>query len=932
MDLFPEPDCNTEPLLVPLLVSSDTCPTPGPLEHAEFVVASRRYGIDFTRLEEIPEDTSPTHLASIIQSWLYFGTIEAFAHSHVDLTACVMQEGESPFAFPGVGSFISSKEICRLLNKGAKETNQRFKNTNGPPGAVRRSYAMDGHISFVWHILDGLDSLPLARTHPLPVIQLSIRILVIIIIGLQWDLLQFDGHDRKMYHPFELKPVLHPAKQLPSSAAQVLLEHFEKHEWCPYRRRQMCENHNYAMAYYMTRLANRSPPHVTHAACSDETCVANDIDPNKYTSRHTKEGCSCPHVRVPSGKIEKIINEGGIPLVKIKDHDSFGLPEIEIVKLTEHTPYVAISHVWSHGLGNPHDNSLPCCQLRRVATHIAELRVDTYKSVRAASTANSSQAYHHGVAWDLSRFRLSRKNELFWLDTLCVPVGRDAETRRLKTMSINKMAAIYAIANHVMVLDDMLSRIDASRAKASEVLARINISDWMGRCWTLQEGALNLTCQVKLLNSTGTNPRMIGCDLDFLFGLQMFPDWFPVNWISYGTSRVKARDVWPDFDLRVTSLFSRLLRRSQIGFDHMLFLTESQEYLFGELWKELSVRTTTKRKDTHIILASLLRFSVQKLCQLSNPADRLSAILWSLGGIPFSFFCSAAGPRDRPEQHHENRWLPLYPNATPVRNYWLRFDTDEMNTLRVHGRRKALLCDPRELAQWPSRSIAVGVCGEDGFTYIYRIEFYREDDDTFYQDHNGPICIMQEDDSAGDNGAGACFLTSAMSIPEYESRSSSDTRVDSDSEAGADRSDGLLATFDCPVFISVLRRAPSNPADATESVINTKNEAEAFAATDSTIEAISGEWIDARRIRILCILRRTHYNFTSSGDNDPNHGLSWKYCIGNDRILDLVILGSSDTSAHHSICCFDAKAPRIVQAGHWVCRFTFICGYRDVYR
>lgn len=37
-----------------------------------------------------------------------------------------------------------------------------------------------------------------------------------------------------------------------------------------------------------------------------------------------------------------------------------------VVRETREQPYVAISHVWSHGLGNAKENSLPWCQVLKL--------------------------------------------------------------------------------------------------------------------------------------------------------------------------------------------------------------------------------------------------------------------------------------------------------------------------------------------------------------------------------------------------------------------------------------------------------------------------------------------------------------------------------------------------------------------------------------
>lgn len=47
--------------------------------------------------------------------------------------------------------------------------------------------------------------------------------------------------------------------------------------------------------------------------------------------------------------------------------------KIELVESTDDTCYVALSHVWADGLGNPFGNALPKCQLLGLQTLAREV-------------------------------------------------------------------------------------------------------------------------------------------------------------------------------------------------------------------------------------------------------------------------------------------------------------------------------------------------------------------------------------------------------------------------------------------------------------------------------------------------------------------------------------------------------------------------------
>ncbi|EON66393.1 hypothetical protein W97_05490 [Coniosporium apollinis CBS 100218] len=180
-----------------------------------------------------------------------------------------------------------------------------------------------------------------------------------------------------------------------------------------------------------------------------------------YQTRHIRDECNCLDVSIPVEEMTRIVTEGDVPLVSIHPQ-AHGIIDLCVSRATNATDYVAFSHVWSNGLGNPQGNSLPQCQLEYFADAFVE------------------------AGWDRAR--------LFWIDTLCIPINQAA----LKTKAINQMGLIYSAASSVFVLDAELQQIRVSEtADHSHMLAlqaHILTSAWMGRSWTLQEGALAKAC------------------------------------------------------------------------------------------------------------------------------------------------------------------------------------------------------------------------------------------------------------------------------------------------------------------------------------------------------------------------------------------------------------------------------------------------------
>ncbi|KAL8786308.1 MAG: hypothetical protein Q9195_008268 [Heterodermia aff. obscurata] len=146
------------------------------------------------------------------------------------------------------------------------------------------------------------------------------------------------------------------------------------------------------------------------------------------------------------------------------DYPSFGTALLQeagwYITNVENVPsYVAISHVWSDGKGNPHQNFLPACQLQRLQ--------------------DSANALYPS----------SRQPVPFWMDTLCVPVGKDF--RPARNRAINRMKATYKNAEKILVFDSSLELVHSTIAP-EEAVIRLRYSPWSTRLWTMQEGRLGL--------------------------------------------------------------------------------------------------------------------------------------------------------------------------------------------------------------------------------------------------------------------------------------------------------------------------------------------------------------------------------------------------------------------------------------------------------
>jgi hypothetical protein len=215
--------------------------------------------------------------------------------------------------------------------------------------------------------------------------------------------------------------------------------------WCPARVRSLPR---YRLIEYISSLL---PSHesASHRDCKDTFCSQRPESVVDMQAKHNAEQCdgTCPVKGFNEDELIGILRAGGIPGVS-ETRNGQGEMRYEIIDTTQRE-YIAISHVWSHGLGNPSKNALPLCQIQLL-----------FKRIRAIASLDV----------------------VLWIDTISVPIQP-----QWKTTAISKLRDVYSKANKVLVIDCHLQQVDSNWLEQSlQLLA----SEWMQRLWTLQEGRL----------------------------------------------------------------------------------------------------------------------------------------------------------------------------------------------------------------------------------------------------------------------------------------------------------------------------------------------------------------------------------------------------------------------------------------------------------
>ncbi|KAL2164024.1 hypothetical protein VTH06DRAFT_3238 [Thermothelomyces fergusii] len=583
-------------------------------------------------------------LASLAQSWLYFGTISEFLGKPIDYREFQVSRSVSGKPLlPLLDEWLAAHAITAHVSPPREDAVE-------DEGRKQVLYEHARFLDAVLHLAEDFDKVSQGHVKPIPTIVLSIKVLCITLKGVVWDLVRGDVDETLSPWPSpaaRLRREATPArdiagKQNLAPSAQLMLDVLRLRGWCPFYARKVLTQHNYAVAYYFTRLFRTYLPGLSHQSCTDDECVASNADIFSYTG-----------VR------------------------------IEVARMTARTRYVVVSHVWSDGIGNAHTNALPECQLRRLHAHMSNLR-PLKQSVNADAELNLLTSLDAGF-----QTATTRRPKYLWIDALCMPPG--GATAFLRLRAITKLPAVYQAADRILVLDSTLERTSMADSDSVEQFARFAVSPWMGRSWTFQEAALASACEVQCADGTfdafSPQPKEKWTSSTAparrrrLAGLEALTH--PAKWIGRVARRrpqtepVRLLNGAPTTGVGAEMFIIKSLGRSLREEFRSAFangvkpnpaatgqgqLAPDFCTLFVQVWNELSKRTTTVPGDMHIIMASLLGFNTEPIMRLSKSADRMSCILRSMDGIPISLLFNMDGPRHNPTRNHRDRWLPLYPS------------------------------------------------------------------------------------------------------------------------------------------------------------------------------------------------------------------------------------------------------------------------------
>lgn len=232
------------------------------------------------------------------------------------------------------------------------------------------------------------------------------------------------------------------------------------HGWCRYHAARALESFESSLTCTALLSMDSLRRSIEHRDCSIHKCMAMQVPKMTCYGSPYSHHCKCELWQSDATELRNIIETESIVVLKADFTASGELWSLRMVPARDHDEYIAISHVWADGLGNPNANALRMCAINAIIPKLLAIR-------NKRSESNPKELF-------------------FWLDTLCCPV--EPEWAKLKVLST--MTDIYQNASEVLVLDAGIEACLATDTDVTYIALVVLTSLWMWRVWTLQEGVL----------------------------------------------------------------------------------------------------------------------------------------------------------------------------------------------------------------------------------------------------------------------------------------------------------------------------------------------------------------------------------------------------------------------------------------------------------
>jgi hypothetical protein len=274
--------------------------------------------------------------------------------------------------------------------------------------------------------------------------------------------------------------------------------------WCRGDIGRVADSFRTVAAFYY--FAQSKPDAATpnaHRDCPFHSCSLS----TPAVPRHASLDCNCPGmVAFPEDQLIQVYESGRIPCFSIgREEDgalAIVLVHIPLDEESQRDPenhFIALSHVWSEGMGNPQANALPLCQLvtanywAKLAYQVVEESEQKRQSRLQQVIGDAERRRTVGIAAGIGdRVKPNIRRINLWIDTVCCP----STPGYGKNLCLARMREIYSSAYAVLVRSVTLDTMqleeytDNPAGGVVDVAAQLFLSPWMRRMWTFQEGIL----------------------------------------------------------------------------------------------------------------------------------------------------------------------------------------------------------------------------------------------------------------------------------------------------------------------------------------------------------------------------------------------------------------------------------------------------------
>lgn len=562
------------------------------------------FGPTVTSLDQVLQGRKAEDLATLLQIWAYFGFLA--------ITIGVRDPDDFVETKLGGGLRLSTKELLAAIARWADSTRTRLRSQHQSTtqAEYERLETIFGTLNSNFRNLPGL-------VHDAPItdpINRAANILNRVWIPVELLAETVGQAVWEVYAPYGARSVAgdHPLRLTPfyyRNCGMLVSDKLLDLGWCYGDATQLCRTAGITTCCYATTMRRDSS--LSHATCSGGPCTVREIINGTYQPKHKRPSCECGPISISCEDTRHILEATeSYPVVRMWVCKT---PEagrrFEVLSYAPGIDYIALSHVWSDGLGNDDANQLLECQFDLVNSLLHNFpHLTPSPDVLGDDSAGMWSPY-------------------FWLDTLCVPRGNgSANSRRI---ACSKMAASYENAHSVLVLDDELMHWEKSGRSDSEAFLRISVAGWNKRVWTLSEGVLA--------------KRLI----------------FKFSDTYYDSKDAEQRAIAEQ--TQGPERYSILSRQTYNALGLMRDMRNQETLLkLVNAWDHTQLRHTSHVGDEIIALAVLLKITPSKISDLyerENLVSRISLFLQQLETIPLSLIFGI-GPRLRLPGFH---WAPSSP-------------------------------------------------------------------------------------------------------------------------------------------------------------------------------------------------------------------------------------------------------------------------------